>query len=138
MDDFFTLSDDFKIWLDLTNFRDWREVEADDASGVRRRGIFIPYLQNGIHKTTLYHSQLPRPILTLMARKPKNPELVKVALGKEQRRIVIPYIPGDNWKQMIREGLGREGDRYRGTILGFVYPVNIPLPGEDDLRKRQL
>ena len=54
MDDFFTLSDDFKIWLSFSLFRDWREVEADDANGVRRRGIFIPYLQNGIHITALH------------------------------------------------------------------------------------
>ena len=59
MDDFFTLSDDFKIWLSFSLFRDWREVEADDANGVRRRGIFIPYLQNGIHITALHPWQKP-------------------------------------------------------------------------------
>ena len=115
MDDFFTLSDDFKIWLSFSLFRDWREVEADDANGVRRRGIFIPYLQNGIHITALHPWQKPGPVLTLVARRPKKDRIVSEAV------------------EMVREGLVNKDSKWPGIILGYAYPLSHQLPGEDEV-----
>lgn len=36
------------MWVDLSKFRDCRIVMANDAAGVRREGVFIPFLQNGV------------------------------------------------------------------------------------------
>ena len=132
MDDFFTLSDDFKIWLSFSLFRDWREVEADDANGVRRRGIFIPYLQNGIHITALHPWQKPGPVLTLVARRPKRDSLVSEAVLRGQRRMMITYIPTSSWREMLREGLVSKDCKWPGIILGYAYPLSHRLPGEDE------
>lgn len=133
MDDFFTLSDDFKIWLSFSLFRDWREVEADDANGVRRRGIFIPYLQNGIHITALHPWQKPGPVLTLVARRPKKDRIVSEAVLRNQRRMMITYIPTDSWREMVREGLVNKDCKWPGIILGYAYPLSYHLPGEDEV-----
>lgn len=129
--DYFTLPDSFRILIDLSKLRDWRDVEADDANGVRRRGIFIPYLQNGIRLFGSRVSGIPlRPFLTLMALKPKKFDLVRRAIEKGQRRMVVTYIPSGNWAEMIRQGMGKEGDSLRGDLIGYVYPTDFKIPGE--------
>lgn len=51
------------ICINFAKFRDARIVMANDASGVRREGVFIPLLQNGFFVSKKGHPWLAAAIL---------------------------------------------------------------------------
>ena len=59
--------------------------------------------------------------------------MVSEAVLRNQRRMIITYIPTVSWKEMVREGLVNKDSKWPGIILGYAYPLSHPLPGEDEV-----
>lgn len=117
---FFVLPGDFKMYLRLTDLRGWRIVDAQDSEGVVRRGMFIPFLQNGIRVNAFGVVNM-----TLCASLPKNKDSFDYALRNGQKRIVYASVDAYHWREMCREGLaaGLLRER-RSNVLGHVYNMD--------------
>lgn len=115
----FTLRDDFRVDIDLGNFRSWKEVLMEDNDGVVRKGIFLPYLPNGIK---LRRSGMP--YMVFKAITPKSGKMQDAAFLYGWVRSLVPCINKDMHERMVDEGILSPDDKDWGFYAGHVRPAN--------------
>lgn len=103
--------DDY-IDLDFGKFRDCRIVRAEDAQGVVRDGIFIPFLQNFITKRKL--SDVPH--LMMKAFEVKNGKA-----DKNATHILLPSCPKIMRDMMVEEGVMDPNAKQWSPIIGNIF-----------------
>ena len=128
MSDRFVIPGHFKIRLDFHKFPDWSIVRAPDSNGVVRNGLFLPFLQNGIRVT-----ETMKPLMTFMCLRPMSARAMRTMGDRGELRMLIPYMPGEHWEDMKREGLARGDERDRTYIVGHAYDVDWELPKRESV-----
>lgn len=101
--------DDISIRLRLYDMRGWRIVDAPDADGIVRRGIFIPFIHNGIEENN------GKPAVTFIAKRMYIPKYARAT------HHFSPYISSARHEEMIEAGVLREEDKMWAPFVGCLY-----------------
>lgn len=98
------------VTIQLYKMRDWRLVEAEDATGERRVCFLVPCLQNGIR----FNQSHNLPYLSFVGRKGRG--------DKEGRHgyILTPYISKSMHEEMLLGGVSQEDDKHWAPVMGHV------------------
>lgn len=106
------------IDVDFGKFKDCRIVMAEDASGVPREGIFIPFLQNFITKYT--DSDIPHLMMKAFEVKKSKPG------GRNCTHLIVPSCSPNMHDELVAAGLMSADQKYWSKTIGFIYrPIRL-------------
>lgn len=101
--------DDISIRLRFYDMRGWRIVEAPDSDNIVRRGIFIPFIHNGIDEND------GKPVVTFIAKRMYVPNF-----GRATHHF-SPYISSKIHEEMVKAGVLSEEDKVWAPFVGCLY-----------------